>query len=150
MIKYCWLVIAAACTAMPARAADWRPQPSEVRPGMFVGARLHLPFRGRAARPAGAALTLAPTATRHWTNGSRTTGFGEGIALSLSPREPVRLNVGGVPAGVAIGLRPAGEAAHQERKLGISSGGWAVIGAGVVVAAVAILVVRDKIDDSSD
>ena len=128
------LVAAAALASVPAQPAELSA--GEARTGAFIGARLRLAVGSSTPAKPEAELMLAPTRTYRSASGSITTRFGEGIAVELSGARP-RLTVGGVPADEAFGFTDRGKVQSRE-KLGVSQGGWIVIGAVVVVAALAV------------
>ena len=122
-------IIAAAILAMPSHAAHWQ-EAAGIRPGAFVGARMHMSLGGK--EPAGprAYLAIAPSQTRISGDGIVRTRIGEGLALNVG-RKPT-LTVAGVPAASALGLQRQGEV-DAKKKLGVSTAGWVAIGVGVAV-----------------
>jgi hypothetical protein len=83
-------------------------------------------------------LTIAPTRTRIAVDGRIATQIGDGLSLNFGSGKP-RLNLGGIPAGLALGLRRQGTVDPQP-KAGLSKGATIGIGAGVAVVAVAAAV----------
>lgn len=141
-------VIAAAVAgllATPASAAEW----NDVRPGTFVGARLTVGGHN-GARPT-AALTIAPTQTRTGYDGFTATKIGEGIAFKLSPGAKPTLTLAGVRADRALGLHRNGNV-DSDKRLGVSTGGWIAIGAGVIALAGGIYVLHlvKEAEENSD
>ena len=116
-------MIAAGLSSTPAQAADW----GSVEFGTFVGARLTI-GGGSGGRPS-AALAIAPTQNRISNSGISSTRIGEGVALNLTPGAKPTLTLAGVRADAALGLRRA-EAVNEDKKMGVSTGGWIAIGVG--------------------
>lgn len=147
MRRFLMITVATACLANPAHAVAWQNSAQEIRTGGFVGARLRLPLgTNRPARPQ-AALMLSLTQNRRSMSGRSMTLIGEGLALDFASRKPM-LTLAGMPADVALGLRPSGDA-EGRRKLGISKGGWIAIGAVSILGAALVVskftcVGRDK------
>jgi hypothetical protein len=147
MRKFMTIAAAAALLGYPAHAAGWQNGAQEIRTGGFVGARLRLPLGiSTPARPQ-AAIMLSLTQSRRSISGRSMTLIGEGLALDFAGRTP-RLTLAGMPADVALGLRPHRDA-EARRKLGISKGGWIAIGAVSILGAALVVakltcVGRDK------
>lgn len=128
MKKASVFLLASALLAAPVQAADW----SDVRHGTFVGARLTI-GGNHGSRPR-AALTFAPTQSRISYDGVSNLRIGEGLALNFTPRSKPTLTLAGVRADQALGLSPSTEV-NAKRRLGVSTGGWIAIGAGVAALA---------------
>lgn len=127
------IAAAAAFICAPAQAADLQAGGAgEVRAGAFVGARVQLAMGGSVPAKPHAGLAVALTQSYRSASGRTVTRFGEGVALDLASGKPT-LNVGGVSADAAFGLRQQGNVESKQR-LGISTG--ALIGIGLVVVAV--------------
>ena len=135
-----WMTfLAASMLASAASAASYSSDPAQIRAGAFVGLRLEAPLGRHAKSKPKAGLALAPTRSRISSDGAVSTRIGEGLALNLSPGEPPRLGFG------------PGDREGPKRKLGLSTGKWVAIGAGVVVvAAVGFALWVDEIEDNSD
>ena len=129
MRKFLSSVTLASFMVAPVQAADWQSQPMDMRPGAFVGARVHLSLGGRTVARPRAALTIAPTQTRISSTGAVRTGIGEGIALNFGPGSKPTLTLAGVRADTALGLQRDRDL-DSDKKLGISTGGWVAIGIG--------------------
>jgi len=142
------VIIAATLLAAPAEAASWQDQPTEVRPGAFLGARVKLPLGGHTTTKARAELAFAPTQSRISNSGLVRTRIGEGFAFGLTPHSKPTLTVGGTRADVALGFAGAGRA-KNDQKMGISTGGWVAIGVGTVliVGAVGLALWADHVSD---
>ena len=128
MNRIALLTIATVLCTAPAQAAEL----SDVQYGTFVGARLTI--GGRTGGRPTAALTVAPTQNRFSSNGMNAMRIGEGIALNLTPGNRPTLTLAGVRADQALGLGPSTDV-NAKHKLGVSTGGWIAIGAGVVAVA---------------
>jgi hypothetical protein len=77
------------------------------------------------------------------------TRIGDGLALNLAGKKPT-IMLAGRPAKAALGFERI-DGRHEDTKLGISTGGWVAIGAGIVAAAaVGFALWVDEIDDHSD
>jgi hypothetical protein len=150
MRRLAFSVTLAAFMMTPLQATDWRSQASDNRPGVFVGARVHLSLGGKTAARPRAALTLAPTLNRTSNSGVTRSTIGEGIALNFSPRSKPTLTLAGIRADTALGLQRRGTA-DDDRKLGVSTAGWVAIGVGAVaLIGGGLYLVADHIADCDE
>jgi hypothetical protein len=134
---------------MPVQATAASYENLDVRPGAFVGARIHLSLGGKSAARPQAALTVAPTRSHISDGAILSTEIANGLALNIGSKPS--LTIAGIRADRALGLAPS-KSVDASRKLGLSKGGWVAIGVGVVVVAAAIygLSVYDEAKDNSD
>lgn len=143
-------LMAIALAASPAQAGGWNQQGSEVRPGAFVGARLHVPLGGSVRSSPRAGLTLAPTQSRISRDGYISSRIGEGVALNFTGRKAT-ITLAGVRADRALGLTTA-DNANVDDKQAISTGGWIAIGVGTVAVAglIGFALWVDAVEDNSE
>ena len=143
-------LIAAATVAAPAHAAGWQDQ-TDVGLGAFVGARIKIPLQHQADAGPQAELALAPTLTRFSSGGRTKTLIGDGLALSFGPASPPTLKWAGAPAGSLLRLSP-GSTPRPGQKMGLSTGGWVAIGAGVIAVAggLYLLHLANRCDECDD
>jgi hypothetical protein len=151
MHKSLGFIVVAALLAAPAQAHDWADQTTGRNTGAFVGAQLHVGFRGKAIERPRATLGIAPTFSRMSTHGGVHTNIGEGLALSFAPKSKTELTFGGVRADRALGFTSQnGQTAG--RKQGVSTAGWIGIGVGtvLVVGAVGVALWADHVLDCEE
>ena len=129
MRTYMTGLVAVAVAGAPVQAASWNQQASDVRMGAFVGARLNMTLGGREPSPPRAALAIAPAQSRISSDGRLTTRIGEGVALDFTSHSKPTLTLAGVRADRALRLTSQGQV-DADQKLGVSTVGWVVIGAG--------------------
>jgi hypothetical protein len=142
-------VIVANLVATPLQAQSWRDQTADVRQGAFIGARLNIPMSGDAAAKPRAALTLAPTQSRISADGMVRTRIGDGLALNLTPDGKTSLTFAGARVDTVLGLKSQNQV-EGDRKLGMSSTAWIVIGGVTVAAAGGFLLLLDSAQDNTD
>jgi hypothetical protein len=126
----------------PAQAADWPDTQHDSRVGAFVGIRLQLRSGGPDGGRARTSFAIAPTRSTNSTSGEIRTRIGEGLALEFSGREAPRATLAGVPFRQNLGLTREDGAPANNRKLGVSTGGWVAIGVGVAAVAGAAIFVN--------
>jgi hypothetical protein len=137
-------------TAQPAFAADLIERQTPLM-GAFAGARLRMPFGGRAHQRLRAGLTIAPTMHVRGSDGTSRTRFGEGLELGIAQNRPLELSIAGTRLD-RLGVAPGGTGPGG-RRAGVSTLGWIAIGVGatiVVVAGAGFLVLRDIADCGLD
>ena len=140
---------AAGLLTMPVQATAASYENLDVRPGAFVGARVHLSLGGKSAARPQAGLTVAPTRSRISDGAIVSTDIAKGLALNFGSKPSVTF--AGIRADRALGLAPSAKV-NAGPKLGLSKGGWVAVGVGVVAVAAAIygLSVYDEAKDNSD
>ena len=151
MHKTLGFIAAAALLAAPVQARDWADQTTSRHAGTFVGAQLHVGFRGKAIERPRATFGIAPTLSRMSTHGGVHTRIGEGLALSFAASSKPELTFGGVRADRALGFtRDDGRATGL--KQGVSTAGWIGIGVGtvLVVGAVGVALWADHVLDCEE
>lgn len=130
------LPLTAACLlSAPIEAIATPYDNADVRPGVFVGARLQLSLGNQSGSRPRAAMMLAPARSQISDGAITRTSIGEGIALNLGSKPS--LTLAGVRADRAFGLAPASKDDSGHR-LGLSNGGWIAVGIGAVVVAAAV------------
>jgi hypothetical protein len=136
--KIKFAIMSAVLMTTPAHAQGSGDRSETTQMGVFVGARMTLSLSGRTAAKPRTMLAIAPTQLRQSVDGSRKMRIGEGFALNLN--------------GSATPTLTVGKDVVADRKLGISTGGWIAIGAGVVatVGAVGVLYLRELSERTSD
>ena len=147
------IVAFAALSALagPARAAFQQSSMTDVRPGAFVGARLHVPLGGNERARPRASLSIAPASSHISSGGHVRTRIGEGVALNFIPSSRPTVTIAGLRADAAFGLQPGGQA-DAKNKMGVSTGGWVAIGVGVAALIGGIYFVHlvHEADENSD
>jgi hypothetical protein len=106
------------------------------RRGGFAGARLHIAFGGRDAGQPRAGLAITPVLQNETAQGLQRPRFGEGAELSLTGPRGRELMLAGRPVANFSGYGPI---AGEDRKLGVSTTGWVLIGVGAVAIVGAVL-----------
>lgn len=132
-------VIAAGLIAAPAQARD---PAVDLGPGAFVGARVKLPLGNRTSAKPHAGFAIAPTHSSMSSDGMVRTRIGEGFALDFAPGAKPTLTLAGVRADTALGLKSTGTV-NADNKMGLSTGAWIWIGAGLTAAVVAGIILYD-------
>jgi opacity protein-like surface antigen len=151
MHKSLGFIAAAALLAAPAQAHDWADQTTGRHTGAFVGAQLHVGFRGKTIERPRATLGIAPTFSRMSTHAGVHTSIGEGLALSFGAKSKPELTFGGVRADRALGFTSEnGRAA--DGKQGVSTAGWIGIGVGtlLVIGVVGVALWADHVSDCEE
>lgn len=141
-------MLAAMFSSVPAQAAGLPDAQQESRFGAFVGVRLQLRAGGPDAGRARTSVAIAPTRSAYLGNGEFRTRVGEGLALEFSSHAKPRATFAGLPAAQAFGFTST-ERQDDERKLGISSGGWVGIGLGAAALAGAVIFLS-QVNDCDD
>jgi hypothetical protein len=118
----------------PAAAASFH-ETTTAQSGTFAGARIRLSLGGRQKLRAG--LTVAPTLRNQAISGDTRTRIGEGLEFGFAGERTLSFSLGGRPVS---GLVPGRRKSEEEQRQGISTGGYVVIGAGVVALVGAFLV----------
>jgi len=145
MLKPMLWLAGATLLLTPVQAAAAQFESANTRTGAFVGARFQMSLGGKARSKPRAALTIAPTLSRLSSQGELRTTIGEGMAFNFESRP--KLTLAGVPADQALGLRST-EGVDAKHKLGLSKGGWIVIGVGVVAIAGGIYFLHEVRENS--
>ena len=140
------LVAAQAIVAAHPAAAASLEETATVQSGTFAGARIRLSFGGgQMDRKFRAGLTMAPTLRTQAITGESRMRFGEGVELGIAGRRPLVLSLAGRPVGR---LLPGGSSPDDERRLGISTGGYVAIGVGVAALVGGFILYQDVKDGS--
>ena len=131
--------------AQPAAAASLQ-ETAAVQSGTFAGARIRLSLGGgQEHRKFRAGLTFAPTLRTQAISGETRMRFGEGIELGFAGQRPLALTLSGRPVSRML---PGGNKSEDERRLGISTGGYVAIGVGVAALVGAFILYQDLKDGS--
>jgi hypothetical protein len=140
MKTYALAAVTAALTIIagqPAAAANFQ-EPAIVQSGTFAGARIRISLGGKEQdRKVHAGLTLAPTLRSQTTSGETRTRIGEGLELGFTGERPLTLSFAGRPVNR---LLSRDRKTDDERRLGISTGGYVAIGVGVAALVGGFLV----------
>ncbi len=135
--------------AQPAAAANLEGATS-VQSGTFAGARVRISLGGKMQdRKVRAGLALAPTLRSQARSGEFRTRIGDGLELGFNGQRPLALSLAGRPVSR---LLPGGDRSEDERRLGISTGGYVAIGVGVaaLVGAFVLYETYKEADENSD
>jgi len=125
------LVAAQTFVAIQPAAAASLEETTTVQRGTFAGARIRISLGGRQQdQKFRAGLTVAPTLRSQTISGETRTRIGEGLELGFTGKRPLALSLAGRPVS---GLLPGGGKSEDERRLGISTGGYVAIGVGAAL-----------------
>ena len=142
------LVAAQSIVAAPPAAAAAFEEMATVQTGTFAGARMRISLGGRQHdRKLRAGLTIAPMVRSQTISGEARTRVGEGLELGFAGERSLAFSLGGRPVGR---LLSGGRKSEDDKRLGISTGGYVAIGAGVIVLAAGAVVLGVVISHSDD
>ena len=138
-------------TASPAHAANWSGIQQDSRIGAFAGVRINLKLGGQRADVVRTSVAISPVHTSFSGGRAIQSRIGQGVGVEFSARR-ARATIAGMPVQQALGLARQDGSLNDKGKLGVSSGGWAAIGAGVAVVAGAIWFASEvnKCEDHDD